>query len=752
MKKTLEQQKEYDEIIEKYLSFMHKLYKIPLDDQYRISHIFTNFPPPEFGMFPFYDRSENRMFDEIKKECLEPQNKVIASEVSLQLHAHGSLTNNAFILPDNVNISFNGIFLTLLLSSDLSKDPFRFEYGFFKKKDFPEFDELKKMSFRYYEKNYLNGENYHKELYTVLRAIRYTFQMYSMTNNNNNNSNNMPFYPYLPPRSLCPDISYSTKDEEIYTEPIQFFVKIHQSTKNVNKLFLFNNTELYLSDIIHEIVTTFLNIEEDKHQRISDPIHINIYSSSCLNIPYSIYLREYPRYLLNRCLNYFPLKYNLKHLGVSPYDKIDKEIRRASLDYERLLDKQYINQRRLDKHQKYSPKLRYNINIDPPESILLEKVLNDDKINFFKFEKSMSEINAFKLFTFFNQVIKDDIYQKIEKTKFSKSIPISDTLKTRNYRCKVVELIIKTAYFREWSLVLKEFPEVEVPPQFKFLVETMQGSIEQLQWLIEQLGDDSNNIPNNFDYVKYMMKKDYKNLKESSIQNSNFTKDKRCSVVIIEILNWILGHDLDYYINVITKRYIFKVFLYTLKTLANKYLNLNHQFRVVSLMSNQEVSHSSYNEYTYAFLFPSSSIRSLVQQQLPFFRRLKEDLRMCQNEQLVRKDSKLLNECSDMQRQVDDKLMESEPYLLSFDFLSLIPCFFILINSHLRNKNENQNENQYELDTEALNEYLDNLYPSSSSNKSKFLDSTDMSSYTSDRELYLFLKAFISYYINKHKV
>jgi len=741
MKKTLEQQKEYDEIIEKYLSFMHKLYKIPLDDQYRISHIFTNFPPPEFGMFPFYDRSENRMFDEIKKECLEPQNKVIASEVSLQLHAHGSLTNNAFILPDNVNISFNGIFLTLLLSSDLSKDPFRFEYGFFKKKDFPEFDELKKMSFRYYEKNYLNGENYHKELYTVLRAIRYTFQMYSMTNNNNNNSNNMPFYPYLPPRSLCPDISYSTKDEEIYTEPIQFFVKIHQSTKNVNKLFLFNNTELYLSDIIHEIVTTFLNIEEDKHQRISDPIHINIYSSSCLNIPYSIYLREYPRYLLNRCLNYFPLKYNLKHLGVSPYDKIDKEIRRASLDYERLLDKQYINQRRLDKHQKYSPKLRYNINIDPPESILLEKVLNDDKINFFKFEKSMSEINAFKLFTFFNQVIKDDIYQKIEKTKFSKSIPISDTLKTRNYRCKVVELIIKTAYFREWSLVLKEFPEVEVPPQFKFLVETMQGSIEQLQWLIEQKKRDKslNNIPNmteGYDYVEYMMKKGYKNLKESSIQDGDFTKDERFLSEIIDTLNWIINNDLYYYQNILNEnvRYenndLFTVFLYTLKVLSNNYLNLNYKYGVTSLVYN--LTPPSFDKEIFPFIFPYD-IRAFIQKQLPFYRIvLKKYKTLCSDE------NENKASCAEIERQIDNKLVESEPYLYSTcNFLSSLPCFFIYLNKYLHST---------ELDIKGLNEYLDELYPSA---KSVF-DDRNMLSYTPDRGLYFLLKQFIHYV--RHKI
>jgi len=762
MEKLPEQQKEYEMIIGEYLKFLYDTYNISKDDIGSGVDIYSGFPPPKPGSFSFYKRNENIMFDEIKNECLTPEDKVIASDILLQIYGHGSLTNNTFILPDTVSITFLGAME--LMTADIF-DPFVFYKDTFKDNAYPpELNEIANLSHEYSMK-YTSNKYYGKELYTVLRALRVIFNKYNKileiqatkkekvrkNKNKNNNNNNVNVYQTFPPSSLCPDIKYSTGGDEDddetskFTQPIIFGFKIYNNQKNVNvnKLFMFNNISLYLSEIINTIVNTFLGLYRGKKEKISEPpINIQIFSFSCLGIKYSDYLRSYPRYLLNRCLNLFPSKYNLKHLGISPYDQTDDEIRRASFMYDELGKDNvvYIRRSRLLTDINTNVKDLYERETIgkqfPSYAIPYDKIVNDPNIDFLKLEKTMSTVDGVKIFTFFDQVITDKIYQEFQITL--RKHP-TNLLNRQNYRCTAVKNLLETPYFREWAFVIKEFPEkVKVPPQFKFLIDTMLGSIEQLQWLTEQLGDST--INKEFDYVKYMMKKGYKNLKESSIQDGDFTKDKRCLNEIIQLLQWILHNDMYHYHKFLNKnlRYekndLFTVFLYTLKVLANNYLNLNYKYGVTSLVYN--IQPPSFQEDIFPFIFPSDGIRYLIQEQLPFYRRVIYKIyeTNCQNRFEISKKNKL---CADIERQIDTKLIESEPYLSSSDYLDSLPCFFIFVNSYLRNKNENK----YELDIKGLNEYLDKLYPSAEN----IFDDKNMSSYTPDRGLYFLLKQFISY-------
>jgi len=733
MEKPPEQLKEYQTIIRKYLKFIYETYNIHEDDRGSRVDVYSG---PMQGMndyYSFIDRSKNNMFDEIKKECLTSDNKnVIASDLLLIIDGHGTMINNAFILPDTVNITLMGAIELMTISVF---DPFIFFPSTFIDDKKPiELYEIFMLADNYFNK-YINNENYTKELYTALYALKKVFSRYKNIPYVQSKSEDLLFKTFMP-GSLCPDVSFSAHQSKNrkYIDTLTFYFQIEKNGKKLDKLFMFNTIKnIQLSEIIDLLVETFLEYKQDgRKERISEPINIQIFVDSCLGVNYNNYMGSYPRYLLNRCLNLFPSKYNFKHLGISPYDQIDEEIRRASLIFSEKPNNVYIYRNRLIKGNEFFSTSNKGIPYD--------EVVNNPKIDFLKMEKSMSAVDGLKIFTYLNKIINNNIYQQFKNIQ-NKYDLIDLSLRQEIRERSSIEPILKTAYFREWSLVLKEFPEVEVPPQFKFLVETMQGSIEQLQWLIEQKKRDKslNNIPNmteGYDYVEYMMKKGYKNLKESSIQDGDFTKDERFLSEIIDTLNWIINNDLYYYQNILNEnvRYenndLFTVFLYTLKVLSNNYLNLNYKYGVTSLVYN--LTPPSFDKEIFPFIFPYD-IRAFIQKQLPFYRIvLKKYKTLCSDE------NENKASCAEIERQIDNKLVESEPYLYSTcNFLSSLPCFFIYLNKYLHST---------ELDIKGLNEYLDELYPSA---KSVF-DDRNMLSYTPDRGLYFLLKQFIHYV--RHKI
>jgi len=249
------------------------------------------------------------------------------------IHSHGNLLNNAFIVPDNVEIYFVSSIKLRLWGTHFEKCSPTYKEDENRKKipnkvidDLN--DEITKMVDEFIGKH---DEQDVDEILSLMSDYNECLHIYSFYHQLNNNPEIQRVHIHFRPGNLCPDLSMSGKRATLkrlskqpsYSERgvIGFFVS-SQDNGIMDKMIastIGNPEDLkYLSDVINRIRLI------QKTHFFTNGKPIRIFASMCMGLYTGENANRYainPKYLHHGCLqNYFDYIISLKNVGTSPRD------------------------------------------------------------------------------------------------------------------------------------------------------------------------------------------------------------------------------------------------------------------------------------------------------------------------------------------------------------------------------------------------------------------------------------------------